>query len=69
LYKHHHWLDATAEDKVAERQTAGLVGIVIILALLVCALFLVQRLHSAAVVEDCLMAGRHNCDALVTGAH
>lgn len=67
LYSHHHWLDDDARDKVAERQTAGLVGIVIVLLLLIGGLFLVHQLHTASVVGDCLMAGRRNCDALVTG--
>jgi hypothetical protein len=29
----------------------------------------VQHLRASAVIEDCLMAGRSNCDALMTGAH
>jgi hypothetical protein len=51
------------------RQTAGLVGIVITLLLLVIGLFLVQQLRASAAVEDCLMAGRRNCDLLVSPAH
>jgi hypothetical protein len=66
LYRRHHWLEDRTDDEVAQRRTAGLVGIVIILLLLVSGLFLVQHLRSAALIEDCLMAGRRNCDALVT---
>jgi hypothetical protein len=69
LYTHRPLLDESARDKVAARQTAGLVGIVITLLLLVIGLFLVQQLRASAAVEDCLMAGRRNCDLLVTPAH
>ena len=34
MYRHHHWLDEDAEDKIAQRQTEGLVGIAIVLLLL-----------------------------------
>ena len=69
MYRHHHWLDENAEDKAARRQTSGLVGLVVVLLLLVSGLFLVQQLRSASMIEDCLMAGRKNCDALVTRLH
>lgn len=62
MYRHHDWL----EDEPEQRRTASLVGIVIILLLLVGGLFLVHRLRSSTAIEDCLMAGRRNCDALVT---
>jgi hypothetical protein len=42
---------------------------VVILLLLVGGLFLVQQLRSASMIQDCLMAGRRNCDVLVTGPH
>jgi hypothetical protein len=67
LYRHHRWLDDEAERKASERQTASLAAIVVILLLLLGGLFLVQRLRAAAVIEDCLMSGRRNCDALVIG--
>ncbi len=69
MYRHHHWADDEAERKAAERQTASLAAIVIVLFLLAGGLFLVQRLRVAAAIEDCLMAGRRNCDALVVGRH
>lgn len=69
MYRHHHWLDEDAEDKIAQRQTEGLVGIAIVLLLLVGGLFLVQQLRSAAMLQDCLMSGRLNCDVMVTGSH
>jgi hypothetical protein len=69
LYTHRPLLEESARDKVAERQTAGLVGIAITLLLLVIGLFLVQQLRASAAIEDCLIAGHRNCDILVSGAH
>jgi hypothetical protein len=55
------------DDEAANRQTASLGGVAITLLLLVVGLFLVHELHANATVEDCLMAGRINCDLLVQG--
>jgi hypothetical protein len=55
------------EDTAADRQTASLAGVAITLLLLVLGLFLVRELHAKGMIEDCLMAGRINCDQLVTG--
>jgi hypothetical protein len=56
------------EDEEADnRQTASLAGVAITLLLLVVGLFLVHELHAKAVIEDCLMAGRTQCDWLVQG--
>jgi len=51
--------------KDAERQTSSLAALAFAVALLVAGLFLVQTLRRGAMVEDCLMAGRINCDRLV----
>lgn len=48
----------------ADRQTASLAAVVVILMLLAAGLFLVHTLRHSAAVEDCLMAGRRNCDAV-----
>jgi hypothetical protein len=69
MYRYHHWLDKNADDKVAQRQTGGLVGIVVVLLLLVGGLFLVQQLHAASMLQDCLMSGRRNCGVLMSGSH
>jgi hypothetical protein len=37
--------------------------------LLIGGLFLVQRLRLETLIEDCLMAGRQNCDILVSAQH
>jgi hypothetical protein len=65
LYRQDHWLEDGAADKTAERQTAGLASIAIILVLLIGGLFLVRQLRTETLIEDCLMAGRQNCDTLV----
>jgi hypothetical protein len=62
----HPWL-IEEDEEAADRQTASLAGIAITLLLLVIGLFLIHELHGKAVVEDCLMAGRHDCDWLVQG--
>ena len=56
--------DGEAQD-AANRQTASLAGVAIILLLLVLGLFLVRALHTQSAIGDCLMSGRINCDRLV----
>jgi hypothetical protein len=60
------WLVEPDED-AANRQTSSLAGVAITLLLLVIGLFLVRQLHQKSMVEDCLMAGRTQCDWLVQG--
>jgi hypothetical protein len=68
VYRGRQWqVDDDADELVARRQTGGLVGIVIILLLLVVGLFLVRQLRIDAELQDCLIAGHRNCDALVQG--
>ena len=50
----------------ADRQTASLAALAFALLLVVVGLFLVKALHEKSAIENCLMAGRSNCDALVT---
>ena len=52
-------------DDESDRQTRSLAALAIVLALAVAALFLVQHLKREGQIEDCLMAGRSNCDALI----
>jgi hypothetical protein len=51
----------------ANRQTSGLAGVAIVLLLLVAGLFLVHALHDKGRIEDCLMAGRLDCDLVLAG--
>jgi hypothetical protein len=45
----------------AERRTAALMGFIVILVLAIAGVVLVRELGKKATLEDCLMAGRHNC--------
>jgi len=53
------------DDDDSRRQTRSLAGLAVILALAVIAFFLIERLKREGEIEDCLLAGRTNCDALV----
>lgn len=53
------------EAAEANRLTASLAGLAIALLLVVAGLFLIQHLRDKAQVEDCLMSGRFNCDAVL----
>lgn len=56
------------EDQSGEdRRTLSLFGFAVALALVVLCLFLVEHLRASARLEDCLLAGRSNCDAVIAG--
>ncbi len=61
-----HVLDEVEDQAAADRQTASLAGVAITLLLLVVGLFLVHELHNKAMIEDCLLSGRNNCDAVLS---
>ena len=48
-------------DEDADRRTAALIGFAITLALAIAGVVLVRELGRTMRIEDCLMAGRHNC--------
>jgi hypothetical protein len=58
-----------SEQEEADRLTGSLAGLAAALLLLVIGLHVVYHLESKAAIEDCLMAGRINCDALVVNQH
>ena len=62
--------DEAGRDEAAEedRLTASLAGLAFALLVVVAGLFLIQHLRDKAQVEDCLMAGRSNCDAVLESA-
>ena len=62
-----HRLTFLADDdhEDEDRQTASLAGLAFALFLVVVGLFLINALHQKTTVEDCLLAGRANCDILV----
>ena len=53
------------DEEAANRQTISLAAVAITLLLLVAGLFLVRELHAKVAIEDCLLAGRAHCDALI----
>lgn len=59
------------EDEQAEsnRVTSSLAGLAVVLSVVVASLFLIQQLQDKAIVEDCLMAQRLNCDATLQHLH
>ncbi len=61
---------ATSEDEAmaANRVTSSLAGLAFALALVVAGLFLIKHLGEKARIEDCLMAGRINCDRMLTAS-
>ncbi len=58
------WLSPAEVREQADRQTASLAAVAVILALLTGGLYLVHTLRHSAKVEDCLMANRRDCDTL-----
>jgi hypothetical protein len=57
--------DEQRDREETNRQTRSLAGLALVLALAVAAFFLFQYLKRAGDLQDCLMAGRANCDALI----
>lgn len=57
------------DQEGADRQTASLAGLAVALLLVVIGLFLVRQLHAKAVIEDCLLSGRSNCDVAMLAPH
>jgi hypothetical protein len=65
MHQNDQVLDEIEDQAAADRRTASLAGIVVTLLLVVVGLFLVHVLHDNAVIEDCLLSGRRNCDAVL----
>lgn len=56
-----------ADRDEADRQTASLAGLAVTLLLVVVGLFLIHQLRHKGLIEDCLLAGGRNCDAVLVG--
>jgi hypothetical protein len=53
------------DDQGGEQSRSGaLIGLVVVLALVVAAVYLVHALQKESRLEDCLMSGRTNCAPL-----
>lgn len=61
------WGERTRREEDAARQTRSLAAVVLVLVLLVVGLGLAKTLRRSAAVEDCMMAGRINCDRVAQG--
>ena len=59
--------DPARDREEADRRTAGLAAIVVVLLLLIGGLLLTNTLRKKSQLEDCLKAGRRNCDQLING--
>ena len=53
--------DKDPDEKGADRSTARLAGLALILLLAVLGVYLAQKLRAQSNLEDCLMSGRTNC--------
>ena len=49
------------DDEDAARRTAALMGLIVVLVLAIAGILLFRELAKKAQLEDCLMAGHHNC--------
>ena len=57
--------DPARDREEANRRTTGLAAIVVVLVLLFGGLMLARTLRHKSQLEDCLMAGRRDCDHFV----
>jgi hypothetical protein len=53
----------------ANRQTTGLLGLVMVLIIVAASLYIVKHLHAVSAVEDCMLSGRSNCTMYVSVDH
>ena len=58
------FIDDDHEDQ--DRQTTSLAALAFALFLVIVGLYLVNALNRKSAVEDCLLAGRANCDQVVS---
>jgi hypothetical protein len=58
-------MDEKGLQDADDRQTANLLGIIVVLLVLICCLFLVQQLHSRARMENCVLSGRTDCASTI----
>ena len=53
------------DDDAPDSRRPALIGLLLVLALVVAAYFLVNALRKNANLEDCLMSGRRNCGPVI----
>ncbi len=54
------------DHEAADRRTTSLAGLAVTLLVLVICFWVTRQLQTKSAIEDCLMAGRLNCDIMVT---
>jgi hypothetical protein len=57
------------DNREEARRTAALMGFAVILMLAIAGVVLVREIQRTTGIEDCLMAGRHNCVPIETTPH
>jgi hypothetical protein len=57
--------DDIRSQQEADRQTKALAALALIIALAAIAVIVVEHLRREGQIEDCLLAGRSNCDLLI----
>ncbi len=60
------WLNTENDETAANRQTASLAALAVLLLLVVVCLGLINVLHREAKLEDCMLSGRQNCVEIAT---
>ena len=65
----YRWRASRNEPTDEDRQTSSLAAIAVLLVLLICGLAIAKALRDSTRLEDCLMAGRTNCEQLATRGH
>ena len=65
MIKHVRLTYRDQDHEAAIRRTASLAGLAVTLFVLVICVWLTRHLQAKSAIEDCLMAGRLNCDILV----
>ena len=59
--------DPVRDKEEEDRRTTSLAALAIVLVLLIGGLVLAKTLRQKSQMEDCLMAGRRDCDRYLTG--
>ena len=60
---------SAADEEDAARRTGALMGFVVILLLAIAGVVLMRDLREKGNLEDCLLAGRHNCAPIEVTYH
>ena len=60
--------DPARDRDEADARTSGLAALAVVLVLLIGGLLLARTLRNKSLIEDCLMAGRRDCDHLTASA-